>query len=327
MNIGNLKTMLAVAVAAVGMTAVADPTVTVGEVENGEPWSTITVNYILGGTDAKLDYKVAFDVTAGGQTASVTNDAAKLTDGATNAVIDTVALFGRQVADTRAKVKVTLIAVKPKLGGVQLWAGGPYFAECNVGATKPEEYGWYFWWGDTVGYERNADSNGWVSVVDGTTSIKFSSSDATASQTYQMAFTVMLSEGWSDASGNLTMEHDAARAKLGEPWRMMTKAEADALVANCTTVWTNNWNGTGVNGRLVTGNTDGYTDKSIFFPAAGMGSGSSLNYSGEYGFCWSSNPYRDDNAWFFLYSGSRGVVDEAHRYEGRSVRPVRGFAE
>lgn len=40
------------------------------------------------------------------------------------------------------------------LGGVQLWEGGPYWAECNVGATKPEEYGYYFWWGDTVGYAR-----------------------------------------------------------------------------------------------------------------------------------------------------------------------------
>ena len=57
-------------------------TVTVGEVTAGEPWSTITVNYTLGGTDATLNYKVAFDITAGGQTASVTNVAAKLTDGA-----------------------------------------------------------------------------------------------------------------------------------------------------------------------------------------------------------------------------------------------------
>ena len=142
MNIGNLKTMLAVAVAAVGMTAVADPTVTVGEVENGEPWSTITVNYILGGTDAKLDYKVAFDVTAGRETASVTNDAAKLADGAATKEIDTVALFGKQVSDTKAKVKVTLIALKPKAaGGVQLWKDGPFWAECNVGGTVPGDYG------------------------------------------------------------------------------------------------------------------------------------------------------------------------------------------
>ena len=38
------------------------------------------------------------------------------------------------------KVKVTAMKVQP-LGGVQLWKDGPYFAECNVGAEKPEEYG------------------------------------------------------------------------------------------------------------------------------------------------------------------------------------------
>ncbi len=36
-----------------------------------------------------------------------------------------------------------------------------------MGATKPEEYGYYFWWGDTVGYKRNASKNGWVSVANG----------------------------------------------------------------------------------------------------------------------------------------------------------------
>lgn len=41
------------------------------------------------------------------------------------------------------------------LGGVQLWENGPYWAECNVGASAPEDYGYYFWWGDTVGYTRS----------------------------------------------------------------------------------------------------------------------------------------------------------------------------
>ena len=40
---------------------------------------------------------------------------------------------------------------------VQLWAGGPYWATTNIGAEKPEEYGYYFWWGDTVGYKREGD--------------------------------------------------------------------------------------------------------------------------------------------------------------------------
>ena len=45
--------------------------------------------------------------------------------------------------------------VDEQLGGVQLWENGPYWAECNVGAAKPEDYGYYFWWGDTVGYTRS----------------------------------------------------------------------------------------------------------------------------------------------------------------------------
>ena len=42
---------------------------------------------------------------------------------------------------------------------VQLWAGGPYWAETNVGAEEPWEYGFYFWWGDTVGYRRVGNNN------------------------------------------------------------------------------------------------------------------------------------------------------------------------
>ena len=50
--------------------------------------------------------------------------------------------------------------------GVQLWENGPLWAKCNVGATKPDECGYYFWWGDTGGYQRNADNDGWISVKD-----------------------------------------------------------------------------------------------------------------------------------------------------------------
>ena len=32
---------------------------------------------------------------------------------------------------------------------------GLKWATCNVGATKPEEYGLYFAWGETEGYTRN----------------------------------------------------------------------------------------------------------------------------------------------------------------------------
>ena len=37
--------------------------------------------------------------------------------------------------------------------GVQLWENGPLWAKTNVGANSPTETGYYFWWGDTLGYK------------------------------------------------------------------------------------------------------------------------------------------------------------------------------
>ena len=50
-----------------------------------------------------------------------------------------------------------VVTITEDLGGVQLWENGPYWAECNVGASSLEDDGYYFWWGDTVGYTRDAD--------------------------------------------------------------------------------------------------------------------------------------------------------------------------
>ncbi len=174
------------------------------------------------------------------------------------------------------------------LGGVQLWENGPYWAECNVGATKPEEYGYYFWWGDTVGH-MNMGSR-WVSVKDGA-SISFADS-GTAASTYGKDNSTLLSEGWIDSTGNLVASHDAATAHRGSPWRMPTSDEIGALVNNCTTEWTTT---NGVAGRRVTGKGD-YSDRSIFIPAAGYGDDSSLIGPGSYGNFWSSTPYSDDCA-------------------------------
>ena len=239
------RSFLVGAVASAGLMASAATSVTVGDVKTGEPWSTITVDYTLGGVEADLDYKVAFDVTANGVTRGVTNAAAKLADGTASKVIDTAALFGAASADPKAKVRIVLIAVKP-LGGVQLWEDGPYWAECNVGATKPEEYGYYFWWGDTVGYKRNASDTGWVSSQNGA-SFSFTVSDCL---TYGKDTAQLQSAGYIDATGNLVAQYDAATAHLGAPWRMPTDAEYAALIDNCDTEWTTR---NGVAGRLVKG--------------------------------------------------------------------------
>ena len=304
-------------------------TVTVDKVESGDPWSKVTVNYTLNGTDAEAYYKVAFDVTAGGQTAGVTNGAAKLMDGAATKELDTAALFGKQVTDTKAKVKVSLIAINPKsLGGVQLWENGPFFAECNVGATKPEEYGYYFWWGDIVGYVHNGSS--WDAVDGSKTGFSFSSENC---PTYEKDAEALKSEGWIGDNGNLVAAHDAARAHLGAPWRMMTKDELDKLESAdyCQREWVAEYKGVSVDGWVVKGKAgSAYEKNEVFFPAAGDGSGSSLVNARKRGYYWSSTPYSgvSSNAWYLHFSTllsdpSDLFASGSKRYLGFSVRPVR----
>ena len=203
------------------------------------------------------------------------------------------------------------------LGGVQLWENGPYWAECNVGATKPEEYGCYFWWGDTVGYKRENDA--WVAADGSTSNFSFGSSNA---PTYGKDNFTLLSAGYVDSTGNLVAAHDAATAHLGVPWRLPTDAEFSALIDNCTTTWTTI---NGVYGRLVTGKGD-YADRSIFLPAAGCGHGSNFSYAGSGGYYWSSAPGTDDsnNTWSLGFSSSNFRVNRYNRGRGQSVRPVRG---
>ena len=229
------------------------------------------------------------------------------------------------------------------LGGVQLWEGGPYWAECNVGASSPEEYGYYFMWGDTVGYKRGgytgsdgyyySDVN-WVSSAGET----MSSSPFTDNSCLTMGKDndTLLSEGYIGTNGNLVAAHDAATVLLGSPWRMPTDAEFAALINNCETIWTTR---NGVAGRLVKGKGD-YASKSIFLPVAGYCADSNLYRAGSDGHYWSSTQYTDIRGYscyaseIFINSKYCEEVsycdelgDDIYRSSGRSVRPVRGFAE
>ena len=54
------------------------------------------------------------------------------------------------------KIEDVALVVDIKMLGVILWENGPCWSECNVGATYPEDAGYYFWWGDTEGYLRKS---------------------------------------------------------------------------------------------------------------------------------------------------------------------------
>ena len=204
---------------------------------------------------------------------------------------------------------------------VQLWEGGPYWAETNIGAYEPEEYGYYFWWGDTVGYKR--ENGKWVATDGSSANFSFGSSNT---PTHGKSVVTLKSEGWITADSVLVPKHDAAHVHWGGSWRMPTKQELSDLGSKCIWSWTTI---NGVNGYRVKGQGD-YSSNSIFLPCVGDVYGTSLGDAGLYGYYWSSVPYssNDNYSAWSLYFRAGGIGwGTYNRYSGRSVRPVQGFTE
>ena len=179
---------------------------------------------------------------------------------------------------------------------------GLKWATMNVGATKPEEYGDYFAWGET---EPKADYSWATYKFELGTDSKGPFSKYVSNSSY----------GTVDNKTVLDPEDDAAHVNWGGSWRMPTDAEWTELRENCSWTWTSNYKGTGVKGRWVTGPNR----NSIFLPAASV----SL-FTGSNGRYWSSSidtgyPYYPRGVFF----DSNDVYRNGDaRYLGRSVRPV-----
>ncbi|MBO4709996.1 MAG: hypothetical protein J5727_09495, partial [Kiritimatiellae bacterium] len=206
---------------------------------------------------------------------------------------------------------------------VQLWEGGPYWATTNVGAEKPEDYGLYFWWGDTVGYKWENEQ--WVASDGSASGFSFSGANA---PTYGNVAAALQSEGWivlKDGTYIFAPDHDAAQVHWGGDWRMPMEQELQDLVDNCDWTWTKQ---NGVNGYEVRGKGD-YASNSIFLPCSGYGYGTSFYDAGSIGSYWSSVPHSGSSVSWSLYidfdsefdSGSHTVRDDSRIY-GYSVRPV-----
>ena len=190
------------------------------------------------------------------------------------------------------------------------------WASFNVGATKPEEYGNYFAWGETAqksGYEW--DSYKWCNG-DNLSITKYCTSNHSGNWG---------GSGDPDNKFLLVPEDDASTANWGDGWRMPTEKEMNELVEDCSWTWTDNYSGTGVHGYIVSGKKSGYTGKSIFLPAAGRRNDINLIGDGSSGRYWTSNnlAYGDNAVALSLSSGSVSVGTSV-RCIGFSVRPVRG---
>ncbi len=193
------------------------------------------------------------------------------------------------------------------------------WASFNLGASKPEEYGDYYAWGETESYYSSQSPLTWKngkSAGYNWASYKWCNGSSSTLTKYN----TNSSNGTVDNKTVLGSSDDVASVKLGGKWRMPTDAEWTELRTKCTWTWTTNYNGTGVKGRIVTA-TNG---NSIFLPAAGFRLDTDLNLAGSRGEYWSSSRRTDyPPSARSVYFNSSGVYKSINdRSYGHSVRPV-----
>ena len=126
---------------------------------------------------------------------------------------------------------------------------GTLWATRNVGAVYPEDFGYYFAWGD-INPDKEYfwwETTPWVTIVD--------------NKLYFTKYNTDSNLGTVDNKTELDLEDDAAYVNYPDG-RMPSKEEIDELVDNCTWEWTEV---NGVKGQLITG-PNGNT---MFLPAAG----------------------------------------------------------
>ena len=197
----------------------------------------------------------------------------------------------REIAGTLTKQAVAATTTSSTISGhsyVDLGLSVKW-ATMNVGASSPEGYGDYYAWG-----EKSPKS----------------SYDEDNSKTYGK------SSYNHDIGGDSST--DAARANWGGSWRLPTAEEFRELIDNC------NWTWTTLNGKAGYKVVSKKNGNSIFFPAAGYRSGTSLYYAGESGYYWSSTPIEDYSyiACILYFNSRYHNVGYSGRDYGRTVRPV-----
>ena len=187
------------------------------------------------------------------------------------------------------------------------------WATCNIGATRPEETGDYFAWGETKSKE----------IYDWTTykwcELTYFTDHYEAYITKYCTQSNCGYEGFRDYKDVLELEDDAANVIFGGNWRLPTKEEQDELREQCTWTWTTQ---NGINGYLVTSNVYGYTDKSIFLPATGSMEPTLSNTT--YGYYWSSSLNTDSpySACYIVFNSENVSNRDFRRTIGFPIRPV-----
>lgn len=176
------------------------------------------------------------------------------------------------------------------------------WASFNLGAAKPEEAGTYYSWGETETKKTFAlDGYKWFNN-ESESYTKYLSTD--------------------ENIGILEDVDDVANKEWGGAWRMPTAVEFNELLENCSFAWGVQQ---GIKGYFVTSLMPGYTDVSIFIPAAGYRD-DGLQGINRIGYYWTSDLGNegDEKAFSFTMGQETSSIEQSMRYLGYTIRPVQG---
>ena len=186
---------------------------------------------------------------------------------------------------------------------------GLLWAECNLGASSPKEFGNYYAWAEVEPKNNYSGSTyRYFNTENGNKITKYCTVSSFGHNNY------------TDSLTTLQAMDDAVVSAYGAGTRTPTKREWSELITNTTAVWTTQDLEYGLLVTAANGN-------SIFLPAAGHYYGSERYEARNFGSYWSAtlddgNP---DMAWICLF-GSRGgmnTINTEYRAHGLSVRAVR----
>ena len=199
------------------------------------------------------------------------------------------------------------------------------WATCNLGASKPDELGDYYAWGETEPYYEPGYAQSYSPVWKEGKESGYSWSSykwCMGSETTLTKYCTDASDGYDefvDERTFLDLADDAAYVALGGMWRMPTEDEFNELLNDCT------WERISLNG--ITGyKVTGPNGNSIFLPSSGLRQFESLYLFNNTASYWSSSLYGGLPTCAVSVDLSLGYrfLRSFYRCLGLSVRPVYG---
>lgn len=190
---------------------------------------------------------------------------------------------------------------------------GTLWATCNIGADSPYDYGDYFSWGETEGFQSGKDNFVFATY-------RWGNSSKTLKKYNSFA-----ENGTVDNLSELEPCDDAAHVLWGEGWRIPSEEQVRELVAGCTWEWADE------DGHHVCRFTSKANGNSIRFSAGSGRWGTDCCFAGFSGSVWTRTIREDDPVYArTLYmevtrtGKTPGFVGYPYgsRFCGHCIRPV-----